>query len=148
MKFSKISLYAFIFAIFAIFIKLMVQTYLNFFNKNQENEIIQISLLQKVEIKPECELILILPNRFSGEMQIKASFKPECEDEVFNLISHSFKNSKAQKKFLKLANKNSNSEEITKRDDTTYFNVQTASVEIKRIEKTEITITNLNKKHV
>ena len=147
MKLSKVSFYIFIFAIFLIFIKIITQTYLNFFNKKGENEMIKLSILQNLKVKPECEFKLTLPEQFFGGEVISLSFNPECEEEILEAVSFSFVNDKARRKFLKLADKNSKSEEIVTHDGVSHFNIHTTLVEIKRNKKTQITITNLNTKH-
>jgi hypothetical protein len=149
MKLSKISLYAFIFAISVVFIKILTQTYLNFFNNNGENKTVSLNRLKKIKLPPECNLEMILPDSFSYQNEIEISVHLDCEEDAINLISDSFFSSAAQKKFIKLANVKSSSNEVTWKKEDSFFNIQTTSVDIDRdlVEsKTTIKIKNLNKK--
>jgi hypothetical protein len=148
MKLSRIAFYTFVFAIFAIFIKIIIQFYMNFFNERRENDIMLLTKLKNENLPKECEFKSTLPSAFTGEEEIILSFSPVCETQVINILEESFINKKAGKKFVKLANKNSTSLEVERVGNKYSFNVHTVLVQINRGDKTEITIKNLNTKHV
>ena len=148
-SFFKLSLYALIFGLFLAFGKIIFQTYNNFFNETGENKIIKpLEEIKKTNFSTSgCTLEVLLPKNFEGEHIIKFIINnPECENEILPHISSIFLNKKAVNKFLKLSEKNTQSQEVEKNGSTASFKIQTIFVTIKRWEYTLIELKNLNRK--
>jgi hypothetical protein len=148
MKIGRITIYTLIFGAFLIFANIIFETYHNFFNKTGENETIILSKIVKFDLPKECEFRAILPNEFAGGEKVLIEAKTECESMVIAVVGNSFANRKASKKFVKLASRETKSQEVVREGNSSNFNIHTTAILIERGDKVKISIENLNKKHV
>jgi hypothetical protein len=138
--------YAIIFGCFIVFVRLMFDTYENFFNKEGENATIIIEKLKDFHSQNRCQFQYDFPEKFVGGSVLKIQTTLECEIDLIVMVAGSFASKKARKKFIKLSR--GNSPEVSIDGSKIKFNIHTTFVEIEKTDKIKIQIENLNKKHV